>query len=132
MSSSQRQVALNYGLAAISTKYVLEDPWEQLFQRAIEDRPTESSDLVPFWIYENCGDTAKGTAFKIERKVPVLPLSREIGRIAQLRRSLVAYRSVIGQPRQQELLEFLSSRLDQEEIQEFVDSVSIDLSPPKS
>jgi hypothetical protein len=127
----RRNLALNYGLAAISAKYVLEDPWEQLFQRAIEDRPSESSDLVPFWIYENGGDTAEGAAFKIERKVPVLPLSREIGRIEQLKRSLVAYRSVIGQPRQQELLEFLSSRLNQEEIQEFVNSVSIDLSPPK-
>jgi hypothetical protein len=127
----RRNLALNYGLAAISTKYVLEDPWEQLFERAIRDRPSEASDLVPFWIYENSGDTAEETAFKIERKVPVLPLSREIGRIAQLRRSLVAYRSVIGQPRQQELLEYLSKRLEKTELQEFVDSVSIDLSPPR-
>ena len=127
----RRNLALNYGLAAVSTRYALEDPWEQLFQQAIKDRPSDASDLVPFWIYENCGDTAEATAFKIERKVPVLPLSREVGRIEQLKRSLVAYRSVIGQPRQQELLEFLSSRLSQEEMQEFVDSVSIDLSPPK-
>jgi hypothetical protein len=57
-------------------------------------------------------------------------LSREIGRMEQLRRSLVAYRSVIGQPRQQELLEFLAAHLSEEEM-EFVRSVAIDLSPPK-
>lgn len=74
------------------------------------------------------------STYKIERKVLVLPLSREIGRIEQLRKSLVAYRSVIGQPKQLELLEFLSSRLGDEEnvIQNFVESISIDLSPPTS
>jgi hypothetical protein len=128
----RRNLALNYGLAAVEPSGALPDPWEQLFQRAIRDRPSQANDLVPFWIYETCGDAEGGAAFKIERKVPVLPLSREIGRIAQLKRSLVAYRSVIGQSRQQELLEFLSSRLGEEEIQEFVDRVAIDLSPPKA
>jgi hypothetical protein len=89
-------------------------------------------ELEPFWIYEPSGDTAEGTAFKIERKVPVSPLSREIGRIEQLKRSLVAYRSVIGQPRQQDLLEFLSARLSEQELQEFADSVAIDPSPPRA
>ena len=76
-------------------------------------------------------DDPEGRAFRIERKVPVLPLSREIGRMEQLRRSLVAYRSVIGQPRQQELLRFLAAHLDEDEIQEFVESATIDLSPPQ-
>ena len=50
---------------------------------------------------------------KIECRIAVLPLSREI-----------------GQPRQQELLEFLSAHLSEEEI-EFVRSLAIDLSPPQ-
>jgi len=61
--------------------------------------------------------------------VPVLPLSREIGRMEQLKKSLVVYRSVIGQSRQQELLEFLASRLGKDEMQEFVRDATIDLSP---
>lgn len=125
----RRNLALNYGLSAIEAPGSSKDPWEQLFQRAINDRPSGTSDLVPFWLYEACGNEAE-VAFKIERRVPVLPLSREIGRIDQLKRSLVAYRSVIGQPRQQELLEFLSARLSNDAVKEFVDSVAIDLSPP--
>ena len=42
-----------------------------------------------------------------------------------------AYRSVIGQPRQQELLRFLAAHLDEDKIQEFVESATIDLSPPQ-
>jgi hypothetical protein len=126
----RRNLALNYGLQAIEPQDLPADPWDQLFLRAIKDRPPTASDLVPFWVYEPGDDVAGGAAFKIERQVPVLPLSREIGRIEQLKRSLVAYRSVIGQPRQQELLEFLSARLGEQELQELADSVAIDLSPP--
>jgi len=130
----RRNLALNYGLAIVSMAKTLADPWQQLFEQAVQDRrehSPEANDLVPFWICEVDGDALKGKAFKIERKVPVLPLSREIGRMEQLKKSLVVYRSVIGQPRQQELVEFLSARLDEDEIQELVESVAIDLSPPK-
>jgi hypothetical protein len=58
-------------------------------------------------------------------------MGRGIGRVAQLRRSLVPYRSVIGQPRQQELLQFLYGRLNESELLELVASVPIDPSPPK-
>ena len=57
--------------------------------------------------------------------------SRELGRIEQPKRSLVAYRSVIGQPRQQELVEFLSAHLPTEELRRLVDEFAFDLSPPK-
>jgi len=125
----RRNLALNYGLAALKMDKASTDPWRWLFDQAVEDRPQGVNDLVPFWIYE--GDEKGPQVFRIERKVPVLPLSREIGRMERLRRSLVAYRSVIGQPRQQELLEFLSAHLSEDEIEELVESVAIDLSPPK-
>jgi hypothetical protein len=64
-------------------------------------------------------------------KIPVLPLSREIGRMEQLKKSLVVYRSVIGQPNQQELLAFVAERLGGDEIQDSVDRTTIDPSPPK-
>jgi hypothetical protein len=125
----RRNLALKYGLSVVGRDKMLVDPWQQLFEQAVEDRPVEANDLVPFWIYEV--DDPEERAFRIERKVPVLPLSREIGRMEQLKRSLVAYRSVIGQPRQQELLEFLSTHLSEDEIEEFVERMAIDLSPPK-
>ncbi|HUW14501.1 MAG TPA: helicase-related protein [Anaerolineae bacterium] len=124
----RRNLALGYGLSAVETGGPHVDPWRQLFDRAVGDRPSDANDLVPFWIYRSTDPTQE--TLTIERRIPVFPLSREIGRMEQLKRSLVAYRSVIGQPRQQELLEFLAARLSEEEIQEFVESAMIDLSPP--
>jgi hypothetical protein len=128
----RRNLACRYGLAGVGECGTPVDPWHRLFEQAVEDRKArrpEANDLVPFWICEV--DEPGERAFRIERKIPVLPLSREIGRMEQLKRSLVAYRSVIGQPRQQELLEFLSAHLSEDEIEEFVERVAIDLSPPK-
>ena len=62
--------------------------------------------------------------------IPVLPLSREIYRLEQLKKSLVTYRSVIGQPRQQELLEALNSQHIIDELQNNNSNLLIDLSPP--
>jgi hypothetical protein len=124
----RRNLALNYGLSRLAGEPA-GDPWQQLFEQAIMDRPEQANDLVPFWIYETQG--GKGEAFKIERRIPVLPLSREIPHMERLKKSLVAYRSVIGQPRQQELVAFLATRLDENEIREFVQGTLIDLSPPK-
>ena len=101
----------------------LVDPWEFMFDRALEERDSDSNDLVPFWIY----DTDKG--FKIERRIPMLPLSKELGQLGWLKKSLVAYRSVMGQPRQEDLLEFLAQKLSGEELVEFVEKSRIDLSP---
>jgi len=39
------------------------------------------------------------------------------------------YRSVIGQPRQQELLTFLTSQMDIEDIKDLMEKLVIDLSP---
>lgn len=126
----RRNLASHYGLSGVHTNGELIDPWQQLFDQAVEDRPDYANDMVPFWIYDVEREASDGPAFKIERKVPILPLSREIGRLGQLKRSLVVYRSVIGQPRQQELLEFLVEHLDADDIPAFVQDVAIDLSPP--
>ena len=120
----RRNLAQHYGLAGVRIREEgLDDPWRQLFEYAIQERPAGSNDLWPFWIYETEGGVT------IERNVPMLPLSRELGYLDQLKRSLVAYRSVIGQPRQQELLEYLTSRLSPSELRQVVDEFAIDLSP---
>jgi hypothetical protein len=66
-----------------------------------ESVPDRAGDLIPYWIYETEGGA------RIERRVPALPLSREQGQIRRLKRGLALYRLVFGQPRQQELLEYL-------------------------
>ena len=44
----------------------------------------------------------------IERHVPtLLPLSRDVARYRQLRRRLALYRLAFGQPRQEDLVEYL-------------------------
>lgn len=57
------------------------------------------SDLIPYWIYEG--------AVKVERCVPMLPFSREVRRLEWLKRSLTVYRLAFGQPRQEDLLDYL-------------------------
>ena len=80
--------------------------------------------LEPYWIFDTKG------GYKIERQIPLLPLSREIGQLAWLKKTLVAYRSVIGQPRQEELTEFLLLRMAPDELGAFTEACNIDLSPP--
>jgi len=121
----RRNLALKYGLGELkSSERDLVDPWEFLFIQARADCPDGANELYPFWIF----DVDKG--YKIERRIPVLPLSREIGQLKWLKKTLVAYRSVMGQPRQEDLLAFLTRRLDGKELAEFVEISRIDLSPP--
>ncbi|MSR47712.1 MAG: hypothetical protein EXS13_11720 [Planctomycetes bacterium] len=88
---------------------VVGDPWDVLFDLAVAARPSGASELDPFWIFP-------GEAF-IERHVPALPLSRDADRLESLRKALAVYRMVFGQPRQDELLAYLSSRLSPDELE---------------
>ena len=56
-----------------------------------------------------------------------MPLSRDRERMEQLQKSLVVYRMVFGQSRQEDLAAFLMSRLDKVDM----DKLRIDLSPPR-
>jgi hypothetical protein len=100
------------------------DPWKQLFAKAKADRDENKNDLIPFWIFE--GDK------KIERVIPLFPLSREVGHLERLKKSLVVYRSIFGQPRQEELVEFMKENLSEDEVKEMFEYAIIDLSPPKN
>ena len=119
----RRNLATNYGYRSIEINQdQWANVWNQLFAFAVRDRKPEANDLVPYWIYE-------GGKYKIERQIPLLPFSSEIGRLKRLKNTLVAYRSVIGQARQEELLETLSSRLSLNEIATLTKEFMIDLSP---
>ena len=96
-----------------------EDPWERLFAMAEGARGPGESELVPHWLFEG--------EHKVQRRVPVLPYSKDAERFARLRRELAAYRLVFGQPRQQELLELLN---DTTRAVDTLLSWTIDLRPP--
>lgn len=93
------------------------DPWDEAFDAAAKARPAGQSEIVPWWVLS--GDA------KIERLVPVLPMSRDVGRLRQLVDGARRYRMAFGQPRQSELLASLSDRYSAEEL----DELAIDLSP---
>jgi hypothetical protein len=123
----RRNLAKRCGLSALPrSANGLIDPWEHLFERACQDRSASANDLEPYWIF----DTKDG--YKIERQIPLLPLSREVGQLAWLKRALVAYRSVVGQPRQEELVEFMLGRMTKEELEELSSRCAIDLSPRRN
>ncbi len=77
-----------------------DDPWKLMFDQARAQAAVDT-DLIPYWIYEG--------SVRVERRVPMLPFSREITRLAWLKRSLTVYRLAFGQPRQDDLLEYLQS-----------------------
>ena len=86
---------------------------------------TKRSDgeMDPYWVFH------RGPA-KVERHVPVMPFSRDAAALPQLRKSLAACRLAFGQPRQQELVEFLGADRSDADLRGLVSQLRIDLSPP--
>ena len=95
--------------------------WDELFSFAKEDcRQSGSSDLIPFWCLSD------GQAVKIERIIPLYPLSRDVGAYERLIKILSLYRLTLGQPRQEEFLEHvMQSNLPEQVLKELF----INLSP---
>lgn len=98
------------------------DLWDRLFELAADDRAEDASEMHPYWVFD-------GEA-KIQRLAPVPPFSRDAVALPRLRRSLAAYRLAIGQPRQEELVEYLERTYSPEQILELLDELRIDLTPP--
>jgi hypothetical protein len=122
----RRRLAEIYGSQFLEQSNSAGDFWHQLFQFADNlTRSERSSDLVPYWHIPG------GTA-QIERFVPMLPMSKEASRLKEILRILSLYRLAFGQPRQQELLEFLLKRgdiLGVDELMQLEASLLIDLAP---
>jgi hypothetical protein len=101
------------------------DPWAAMFKAAQQSRAPGQNDLFPFWVVPS------GPA-KIERHVLLHPYSREALRHENLRRSLVLYRMVFGQNRQEDLVAYLAARLPVEAVSRLLDLCRVDLSPPQA
>ena len=97
-------------------------PWE-LAYRFADDEFADGGGLVPHWVFTE-GDA------RIQRRSPVLPLSRDADRVVALRRSLAVYRMVFGQPRQDDLLEFILREVPDDRRDDLAAALTIDLSPP--
>ena len=108
----RKNVAADFGTAAVALG--TDDPWESIFALA-QAKGTGDSDITPFWIY------TRPNGAVIERYVPALPLSREAQQYRRLLRTIGAYRLVIGQPRQEDLIRYLG---------EDAAWLRIDLTPP--
>ena len=94
-----------------------------MFDRAVDERAPGMNDIVPYWVFD------EGEA-RIERRIPLLPFSKEVQKLEALKRGLVLYRLVFGQPRQEELITFLAANLGENEIYEAVRTLPISLEPP--
>lgn len=96
------------------------DPWEQMFESAHNEKPEETSDLIPYWCF------GKDQNVKIERLLACYPFSRDESSYERLTKILSLYRLTLGQPRQEELLEYVFKEFgDGEKLKDLF----IDLSP---
>ena len=103
-----------------------DDPWHTLFDMAKAGRAEGATDIVPFWTFHIEGGAS------IERHVPSIPLSREIGQLEALRHTLAVYRMVFGQPRQDELLDYLLRQMSRADAERYLNDLRVDLSPADS
>lgn len=96
----RKNIASAHGRVAVSTAEPAGHPWDWAFAAA-NDRP-ELGDFSPWWIYP-------GEA-RVERLIVHFPLSREEAQYQRLRDSLTLYRMMLGQPRQEDMMELLRQR----------------------
>ena len=121
----RKNIAKAYGLSVLRGKWDRQgDPWSRMFELAKRGRPTGASDLIPYWLYELEGGAS------IERHVPILPYSKEEPHFRRLKRMLAVYRLVFGQPRQEDLLEYLTERVSKNQGCQDLNMWRISLEPP--
>lgn len=112
----RQNVADKYGMNTLFEK----DIWKELFEAAVKERQEGQSELIPFWCL------GKNQSIKIERLVPMYPLSKDELKYERLIKILSLYRLTLGQSRQEELLEYLFKEFrDTSELKKLF----IDLSP---
>ena len=97
------------------------DIWKEMFEAAEKgERKENQSDLVPYWCF------GKNQSIKIERIVPMYPISKDEINYKRMIKILSLYRLTLGQARQEELIEYISGEFkDYEELKE----IFINLSP---
>jgi hypothetical protein len=118
----RRNLAKAYGLSALRGGSWT-DLWDELFARAAKDRKPGMNDLIPYWLFETDG------GWSVERRVPILPFSREVAELRRLKQMLAIYRLAFGQPRQEDLLSYLSEHTTKGESESQNSAYRISLAP---
>ena len=114
----RQNIANSYGDIRFNTNI-----WKEMFEEAKrKENGGKFSELIPFWVF------GKNQKIKIERIVPIYPMSSDVTRYERLIKILSLYRMTLGQPRQEELLEYVFSNCTDDQIDE-VKNLFIDLSP---
>jgi len=118
----RRNIAKAYGRSALRAGDWT-DVWDELFALAAADRKPGVSELIPYWLFETEG------GWSVERRVPMLPLSREVAQLRRLKEMLAIYRLAFGQPRQEDLLTYLSCIQADSNVNSERESYRISLAP---
>ena len=113
-------VAHNHGAELLGQGFTPADPWAEMFAAA-RAATADETELVPYWLCEG--------PVKVERRVPILPFSRETQRLEWLKRSLTVYRLAFGQPRQDDLLRYLGGLLEHDMSMNELEALQIRLQP---
>lgn len=100
--------------------------WKEMFSKALNELKGNNPEMVPFWYLPLNDEHFKGIKTeKIERIVPMYPMSEDESRYSRLIKVLSLYRLTMGQPRQEELLQMLEGKISQHQIKQLL----FDLSP---
>lgn len=100
--------------------------WNDMFGKASIELKGDNPEMVPFWYLPLNDERFKGIETeKIERIVPMYPMSEDESRYSRLIKVLSLYRLTMGQPRQEELLQMLEGKISQQQIKQLL----FDLSP---
>ena len=100
--------------------------WSDMFNKASEEFKGNNPEMVPFWYLPLNEQRFKGIKTeKIERIVPMYPMSEDESRYRRLIKVLSLYRLTMGQPRQEELLQMLDGKITPEQMKQLL----FDLSP---
>ena len=95
--------------------------WNEMFKNASEELKGNNSEMVPFWFLPLDDKHFKEIATeKIERIVPMYPLSEDISKYHRLIKVLSLYRLTMGQPRQEELLQMLEDKVAPDQLKQLL------------
>lgn len=112
-----------YACADDAFAHLNRDPWASMFESAAARSDTDG-ELQPCWVFHPDGAPAR-----IERHIPILPLSRDASKLDRLLRAVATYRLSFGQPRQEELIRYLAGRIPDDEVAAIIDRLKVDLTP---
>ena len=109
----RRNVARRFGLSGLAADGFdgHGDPWSRLFELTKGPENSARSDLATFWVFDDLPEPTM-----VQRTVLLPELSREADTYPDLKKSLALYRLAFGQPRQEELVEWLKGKADADKI----------------